>query len=205
MTKEAFRAECKRKIKNASYNKIARDAQVLDSLRKILGSVRGKTILLYLPLKDEVRVDKLLRTLRRRNRVLVPFMEGVSFKVVKFRLPLYKKKFSILEPMNSLARVSFIDIAVVPVVGVDGKLRRIGHGKGMYDRFFASLKCLPYVIFVQRVTCFSEHFLGLSHDIQADIYITPNDIIKRRGNHDIRNYDHRRRSLNKRCGGVPCC
>jgi len=204
MTKELFRENCKAKLRNGRRDKIARDSQVLASLLKYLSPLRGKNILLYMPLIDEVQVNKLLRTLRRHNRVFVPFMEGVSFKVVKFRLPLYRKKFSILEPANSWARVSCIDIAIVPVVGVDGQMRRIGHGKGMYDRFFASLKCSPYVIFIQRVACFTEQFLGSTHDIQADIYITPNDIIKRRGNHGIRTYNRRRRSLNKRCGRVSC-
>jgi 5-formyltetrahydrofolate cyclo-ligase len=204
MNKELFRQHCKDKLRQGRRDNIAKDSRVLGSLRKLLAFARGKTILFYMPLEDEVYVNKLLPMLRRHNRLLVPFMEGVSFKVVKFRLPLYKKKFSILEPANSWARVSSIDIAVIPVVGVDGELRRIGHGKGMYDRFFASLKCQPYVIFVQRVACFTEHFLGSAHDIQADIYITPNDIIKRRGNHGIRTYDRRRRSLNKRCGRISC-
>jgi 5-formyltetrahydrofolate cyclo-ligase len=204
MNKELFREHCKLQLQSAKRDKIARDARVLESLEKLLLPLRKKTILFYLPLATEVRVNKLFQKLRRHNNLLVPFMEGVSFKVVKFRLPLYKKKFSILEPANSWARISNIDIAVVPVVGVDGKLRRIGHGKGMYDRFFSSLKCPPYVIFVQRATCFSKHYLGQAHDMQADIYITPNDIIKRRGNHGIRTYDRRRRSLNKRCDRVPC-
>lgn len=189
--KQIFRLECKEILSQTRRDKIRRDNEVLKKLSIRLRDVQNKTILIYLPTRDEVNISKLFRHLRRHNRLLVPFMEGVSFKVVKFRLPLSKKKYSILEPPNSSAIFSSIDIAIVPVVGVDGSLRRIGYGKGMYDRFFASLKCSPYVIFVQRATCFTNRPIGDSYDVQADEYITPNNFIKRRGNHGIRTFDRR--------------
>lgn len=67
-------------------------------------------------------------------------MQGESFKMVPFRLPLKKKKFGIYEAGNSLRDIKNIDVAIVPVVGVDGNLQRVGFGKGMYDRFFEKLK-----------------------------------------------------------------
>ncbi|MBE0496999.1 MAG: 5-formyltetrahydrofolate cyclo-ligase [Campylobacterales bacterium] len=192
-SKEAFRTRCLQKLKHhSSRNKLRQDAAVLAQLSHLLKGVKGKTILCYLPLFYEVNIRKLIRSLRRQNRLLVPFMEGVSFKVVKFRLPIKKKKFSVLEPNDSQMVFSKIDIAIVPVVGVDGALRRIGHGKGMYDRFFSSLKCHPIVIFVQRGDCFTTQHLGESHDVQADFYITPNHFIRRRGINDFRVFNRRR-------------
>lgn len=191
--KSAFRTACLHTLKHqVRRNKLSRDAHVLRQLHSLLKGIKGKTILLYVPLSYEPNTMKLMRTLRRNNRVLVPFMEGVSFKVVKFRLPLHKKKFSLLEPNNSSAIFSSIDIAVVPVVGVDGALRRIGHGKGMYDRFFETLNCRPLLIFVQLATCKSAAYLGEPHDIMADYYITPNHFIKRRGINDFRIFNRRR-------------
>lgn len=191
--KKKFRANCLQKLKHqAQTNKLHSDYCVLKQLKKILHGTKGKTILLYIPLGYEVNVMKLMRRLRRNNRVLVPFMEGVSFKVLKFRLPLHKKKFSLLEPNNSFAIFSSIDIAIIPVVGVDRELRRIGHGKGMYDRFFESLHYRPLTIFVQLATCKSAGNLGEAHDIQADYYISPNHFIKRRGINDFRIFNRRR-------------
>ncbi len=191
--KVTFRATCLQKLKQLpAHNRLHQDQAVLKQLFTLLKGVKGKTILCYMPLLHEVNITKLIHKLRPHNRLLVPFMEGVSFKVVKFRLPLYKKKFSILEPNNSQRVFSKIDIAIVPVIGVDGALRRIGHGKGMYDRFFSSLKCHPIVIFVQRNDCFTTQHLGESHDVQADFYITPNQFIIRRGINDFRIFNRGR-------------
>lgn len=186
-TKDEFRKHCLKKIKNASKNhKLKNEFIVLKELQRLLSKYHFKTILWYVPLKNEVNVFKIISQYRRKNIVLVPFMEGVSFKVVKFRLPLYEKKFSIFEPNNSHLKFSSIDVMIVPVVGVDGNLRRIGFGKGMYDRFFKSLKRRPLVIFVQLDECCTKSLIGETHDIQADIYITPKKTIIQRGNHDNR-------------------
>ncbi|MBL0702527.1 MAG: 5-formyltetrahydrofolate cyclo-ligase [Sulfurospirillum sp.] len=132
-----------------------------------------KNILLYIPLSCEVDTMQLIKKIRPKINLYVPFMEGVSFKMVKFRLPLFRKKFNIREPNNSFARVPKIDLAIVPVLGVDGACKRIGFGKGMYDRFFESLNYSPKIIFVQLVECFTKELICENYDIRADIYITP--------------------------------
>jgi len=96
--------------------------------------------------------------------------------------------------LNSHFYLSKIDMAVVPVVGVDGKLRRIGFGKGMYDRFFAKLKEKPITVFVQLMKCYTKQNITDDFDIKADIYITPEDIIFRGKHYVNRNYY-------RRCGG----
>ncbi|MCD8477422.1 MAG: hypothetical protein LRY68_05525 [Sulfurospirillum sp.] len=45
-------------------------------------------------------------------------------------MPLERKIFNIKEPKNSFAVKPKIDLAIVPVIGVDGALKRIGFGKG---------------------------------------------------------------------------
>jgi 5-formyltetrahydrofolate cyclo-ligase len=110
-------------------------------------------------------------------------MEDLSFKMVKYQLPLTKKKFSILEPINKQKTLQKIDLAIVPIVGIDKTFRRIGFGKGMYDRFFEKCKSKPKIVFVQLIPCISKNVLTEAHDIKADLYISFN-IIKRRRNDD---------------------
>ncbi|WP_205590621.1 5-formyltetrahydrofolate cyclo-ligase, partial [Klebsiella pneumoniae] len=65
-------------------------------------------------------------------------------------------------------------LAIVPVIGVDKNLKRIGHGQGFYDRFFANLKHKPLVVFVQSITALSGKKLTQEHDISAKFYLSPN-------------------------------
>lgn len=120
----------------------------------------------------EVNVIPIINILRKRKdiNVFVPYMVGETFKPVKYRLPLRKGKFNIKEPQNSYLNVE-IDMAIVPVVGIDGINKRVGFGKGMYDRYYAQLKTKPYTIFTQRVLCRTNDILSDQYDIEADFII----------------------------------
>ncbi|WP_245600598.1 5-formyltetrahydrofolate cyclo-ligase [Sulfurospirillum arcachonense] len=183
--KELFREEAKKKlIKYVKKSKIKRNKYVLEKLKYLISKNKCKNILLYVPLENEADTMQLIRKIRAKVNIYVPFMEGVSFKMVKFRLPLFKKNFNIKEPKNSFMKVPKIDMAIVPVLGVDGTFKRIGFGKGMYDRFFESLQYSPTIVFVQLVECLSAEKLSENHDIRADIYITPYKTIIKRGQYD---------------------
>jgi 5-formyltetrahydrofolate cyclo-ligase len=121
----------------------------------------------------EVNILPIINKLRKRKdiNVYVPFMIGQSFKPVPYRLPLKTKKFAIKEPNFSNKMVK-IDMAIVPVVGIDKLDKRIGFGKGMYDRYFWSLNHKPYIVFTQRVLCKSKEVLSNRYDIQANCIIS---------------------------------
>lgn len=132
-------------------------------------------ILLYNALESEVKTHTIIASLLRNKKyqVFIPKVEKVSFKMVKYRLPLVKNKFNIKESLCSKNSYNVIvDIAVIPVLGVDKNLKRIGFGKGMYDKFYATLRIKPYNIFVSRVSHISEFALCDWYDIMADIYVS---------------------------------
>jgi 5-formyltetrahydrofolate cyclo-ligase len=174
LTKDIFRQKCLKNIKNTQqHNKYYKDALLNRTLIKELKKVDAQNILFYYPLGFEADVTKSLKYFRKKLNIFLPFMQDTSFKIVPFRLPLKKKKFGIYEAGNTIRNIKKIDIAVVPVVGVDGRLQRVGFGKGMYDRFFAKLKKKPYTIFVQPKICFTRKFVCDNYDIGCDLLITP--------------------------------
>lgn len=174
LTKETFRKNSIEKIKNLhAHNKIYRDVMLERRLLKVLKSYEHKNILVYLPLPFEADITKSIKQMRKKLNVFVPFMQGESFKMVPFRLPLKKKKFGIFEAGNTIRNIKQIDIAIVPSIGVDGNLKRVGFGKGMYDRFFAKLKKKPYTIFVQPVLCYTNELICDHYDVSADVLVTP--------------------------------
>ncbi len=170
-----FRKSCIKKLEFISlFSKYYKNKIIVKKLEKFIKESESKNILLYIPLGIEVDVRPLIKTLRKKKNinVYVPFMEADSFKIVKYRLPLNRKKFNILEPNNSFLKPNKIDVAVVPVVGIDSLNKRIGYGKGMYDRFFDRLSYKPTIIFTQLILCKSKKVLSDNYDIQADYIIT---------------------------------
>jgi 5-formyltetrahydrofolate cyclo-ligase len=161
------------RMRNRSKNSFVYDKNIINKkLLKELKGVSGKNILLYYPIEFEADIRKSIIQLRKKNNIFIPFMENESFKIVPFRLPLQKKNFDIYEAGNSLKKIKNIDIAIIPVVGVDGNLQRIGFGKGMYDRFFAKLKNRPYTIFIQARICFTKEIVCDHYDVKGDLLIT---------------------------------
>ncbi|WP_457744772.1 5-formyltetrahydrofolate cyclo-ligase [Sulfurimonas sp.] len=183
LTKNSFRDKCLKKMKKSlKHNKIYKNELVNAKLMREISLYEKKEkrlkILFYYPLKNEVNILKSLKYLRKKHEILIPFMEGKSFKMVPFRLPLKKKKFGILEAGNSIKNIRKIDIAIVPIVGVDGNLQRVGYGKGMYDRFFDKLKIKPYIIFIQPEFCYTKNKVCDKYDIACDVLLTPTNKIK---------------------------
>ncbi|WP_194145448.1 5-formyltetrahydrofolate cyclo-ligase [Helicobacter sp. MIT 05-5294] len=167
-------------------NLYALDYRIQKHLKKILQEEIGfhkrhhkrpMNLLFFLPLPLEFDTRKLLGFFRRQRgiRVCCPLMCGESFKAVKFRLPLHKKTFGVYESSNSCLHLK-IDCAIVPVLGIDKSFRRVGFGKGMYDRFFASRENThqsPKILFICRHFNYAKTIITQDYDIRGDLLITP--------------------------------
>ena len=175
-SKKLFRQECLKRMKKVSLSKhYSKDKKIVHSLYTIIEQYHAQNIMLFLPMDTEVNLYPLIRHLRKKGKMLyVPFMEGKSFRLVKYRLPLKKKQFGIKEPNDSRQyRVKNIDIAIVPIVGLDSTYRRVGFGKGMYDRFFEKHnKNIKQTIFVTRELCYSREVVTDHYDVRADMIVT---------------------------------
>lgn len=172
--KSDFRKSCIKRLEFSSrFLKVYKDKKTVKKLKKFIDIYKPKNVLLYIPMGSEVDVLPLINDLRKKQiNVFVPFMVEDSFKLVKYRLPLSVKKFGIKEPRNSFCVHKNIDLAIVPVVGVDKECKRIGFGKGMYDRFFHRIDYRPFTVFTQLTLCKSNEKLSNQYDIQADLIIT---------------------------------
>ena len=175
--KENFRCQCLTKLKKASTNirYKTKDKHIIAKLYKFIKNTKSQTIMLYIPLTIEVDIKPLIAKLRKEKKVIyTPFMEGESFRLVKYRMPLIKKRFGITEPKYSKQfRKKNIDLAIVPIVGTDITARRVGFGKGMYDRFFEKEKeNIGITVFVARELYVYSECITDKHDIKADFIIT---------------------------------
>ncbi|EAI8624078.1 MULTISPECIES: 5-formyltetrahydrofolate cyclo-ligase [Campylobacter] len=174
MIKNDFRIKQKFKMKLKLKFQYKRDFLVFQEVNKILKSCKNyKNILIYIPLKYEINLYKFRHFLTKKYRIFVPFMQDKSLKVVKLRLALDKKSFGVYEPKDSFLQTR-IDVAIIPVIGVDAKLGRVGHGQGFYDRFFENISYKkPLVIFTQMMDAKSHQIFSQDHDIKGNFYINP--------------------------------
>lgn len=174
--KNEFRTKSLKHLRKLTKSSnLKKDIEISNNIYRYIKEHKAQNIMLYVPMDLEVNLFGLINKLRKENkRVFVPYMTGVSFRLVEYRLPLKTKQFNIKEPNGSAVRVMpNIDVAIVPVVGIDETFRRVGFGKGMYDRFFEkNSQNIKKIAFVSRDLCFSNDIITDSHDVLADIIFT---------------------------------
>ncbi|MEA3513659.1 MAG: 5-formyltetrahydrofolate cyclo-ligase [Campylobacterota bacterium] len=174
--KDNFRKLSLNKLKfYSNIAKIKKDKTISLKIYELIKIYKPKKILLYIPLDIEVDLRVLINKLRKQKNieVYVPYMKDKSFVPVKYRLPLYKKRFGIKEPnFSRFRKTDKLDMVVVPIIGIDPTYRRIGFGAGMYDRFFETLKNKPICVFTQLKLCKSDKIITSDYDIKPDYIIT---------------------------------
>jgi len=99
-TKSQFRSYAREKLCSV-HNPYKRDKIVEKQILEMLKQFKVRSVLLYVSLPIEANTRGIIATCRRRKcNVYVPFMEGISFKMVKWKLTSSKKKFNIEETKN---------------------------------------------------------------------------------------------------------
>ena len=124
----------------------------------------GKRIAVYLPFDRETDTAALIGAARRRGvRVFVPVIVDRRHGRLRF-YPLGRKTrrgvFGIAVPSELARPVSarWLDLIVVPLVGVDAEGRRLGMGGGFYDRALEFRR--------KRRRWSGPHLAGLAFDCQ---------------------------------------
>ena len=172
--KDKFRKTVLKYIRKKCINNYKKDKVLVKRLKRLIVKNGYKRVMFYIPLGSEVNIFPLINELRAKGvQIYVPFMEDKSFRLVKYRLPLQIKKFGIKEPKFSNLKIKQIDLAVVPIIGIDKNFKRVGFGKGMYDRFFEkNSKFIKHTVFLQRDLYFCNSIITDSYDISADTILT---------------------------------
>jgi 5-formyltetrahydrofolate cyclo-ligase len=142
------------------------------------------SLLLYMPLQGELDVRLILAeaTARKRQIALPRFLPDQG-KYAAFFIgdkPLAPGAFGALEPDESMpVPLNQLDLLLVPGLGFDLRGRRLGRGKGFYDRMLSEASGVKCGI------CFDEQILqeipAEPHDISVDFLATPTRWLDCRG------------------------
>jgi 5-formyltetrahydrofolate cyclo-ligase len=124
----------------------------------------GKRVALYLPFDGELDTSALIRTARQRGvQLFVPVISDRRHRRLRF-YPLEGDTspgtFGISVPRLRLTPISpqWLDLIVIPLVGVDRDGRRLGMGGGYYDRALAYRR--------RRAIWTGPRLVGLAFDCQ---------------------------------------
>ena len=145
-----------------------------------------KKILVYQSIDNEPSVEKATELAWQKNiKVYIPKVvskEKIIINRLKKDSSYSKNKFGINES-NDLETVELneINLAVLPLVGIDINGFRLGYGGGYYDRFFyqeRELSRKPFIIGVGYAFQILEVSFAENHDLKCDSVITEKGVIK---------------------------
>jgi 5-formyltetrahydrofolate cyclo-ligase len=173
--REAMRRELR--ALSAAHRQSA-SAQLCQRLRAESLWTNAKSLLLFAPLSDEPDINPLLEDAWRSQRlVALPRYDAALGRyeaaLVRHREDLHRGKFGAFEPGAGCPALPLnpLDLILVPGIAFDFGGRRLGRGKGFYDRLLAEVpghKC-GVAFDLQVVTGLPEE----SHDVRVDSILTP--------------------------------
>jgi 5-formyltetrahydrofolate cyclo-ligase len=183
--KAVLRSEIQAKSKNLSSEKRKADSKNL--CEKLKGQSFFQTatsVLFFAPFPNEVDVWPLLEeSLAAGKNVALPRFDPaiqsyVACRVRNLQSEIVSGQFSIREPRENCIVISSheIDLVLVPGVAFDLRGRRLGRGKGFYDRLLTEIRGVKCGI------AFDEQIVGEipaePHDVRMDFILTPTRCVK---------------------------
>lgn len=178
MTKYEIRKKIKdlRVLLNES-EKLSASESVFNRLERTAAFQLAERILMYHSLPDEVDTHHFLKKWKDKKKFFLPRVNGVNLELLPYdesRLEI--GSFHIEEPKgNDTYPVEEIEVIIVPGVAFDRKGRRLGRGKGFYDRLLQTAQATK--IGVGYEFQLIEEVPAEAHDVSMDMIITEHTTI----------------------------
>lgn len=145
-----------------------------------------KRILVYQSIDNEPSIKEIIELAWQKDiEVYIPKViskEKIIINKLTENSSYSKNKFGIKESNDSdTVELNEIDLAVLPLVGIDRNGFRLGYGGGYYDRFFnqrSELSRKPFIIGVGYAFQILEVSFAEGHDLKCDSVITEKGVLK---------------------------
>jgi len=130
-TVKAEKAEMSEELKNSQAEK------VFSKIEKMPEFLAAQTILMYWSMSDELSTHAFIRKWSKHKTILLPVVKGhhLTIKIFSTESELNESEFKVMEPTQKEDYLRKIELAIIPGVAFDRRKRRLGRGKGYYDRF----------------------------------------------------------------------
>ena len=158
---------------------------IMEKLTEMDVYKKSSVVFVYMDFNHEVRTFSLIeKMLSEKKRVVIPYTDTVNTVIIPSELKSMEEdlvlcKFGYYEPVyEKLLPVNpeEFDLVIVPGVVFDKKLRRIGFGKGYYDRILSRLNKDAKSIAVAYDFQVLDEIPTEDHDVKMDMIITESNI-----------------------------
>lgn len=140
-----------------------------------------RTVLIYLPLADEIDLRSLLERDRQTRFVATRTPErGGELSVHELGGPLEVHRFGFLQPHASAPMVGpdAVDVLLVPGLTFDLYGNRLGHGAGYFDRLLATTRAGAKLVGVVPAALVVDRLPVEPHDIPMGYLATEEGVIE---------------------------
>ncbi|MEA4985148.1 5-formyltetrahydrofolate cyclo-ligase [bioreactor metagenome] len=176
--KNIVRAEVKAKKQNITdAYKTEQANAVYAKIEQMPEFKEAKTVLMYWSVSDELPTHPFIKKWSIAKTILLPVVKGQQMTIRPFvsEEMLAQGDFKIMEPMSGNDYLKTVDLVIVPGVAFDRKKKRIGRGKGYYDKYFKNKRIKKWGIGFDFQLY--ESLPSASYDIDMDRIITPSETI----------------------------
>ena len=179
-TKKEIRREVKQAVLALSAaEREAQSQQVCEQIKVLIAERKPATIALFSPLPDEIDVAPLISSLG--CRVVLPRVGDKADSTPEMEFYDYVPQsmasgaYGIVEPqMGEPCGTEEIDLMIVPGVAFSADGRRLGRGKGYYDRYLSREGFRAYCIGVCYDCQLREDIPAEPHDKRVEVVISAN-------------------------------
>ena len=135
--KNEIRLEIKKKFLSISQHEINEKTLLIQQLlNKQELFQKAKKIGLFMPIESEPKL-----VISKDKKVYIPFIKNEVLGYGNISKGISVGTYGILEPKSKKeVNIFELDIILVPLVGFNEKLYRLGRGKGFYDKTFVNIK-----------------------------------------------------------------
>jgi len=172
--KNALRELLLERRDNTSFDllKIA-SKKIQKRINKVYAFKDAKKIGLYYPIGSEILTQDIIQELISKGKeVFLPKVIGknIEFRKIKDFSSLESGNFGIMEPKEDCQVDNYLDIIVVPTVGISPSGVRLGYGHGFYDKFLDKKDALTISLTLEKQII--KNIPKSEHDISIDWIIT---------------------------------
>lgn len=159
--------------------RIAAEQQVHQYLLSILAPLPAAVISFYMPIRGELNCQPLIEALLKSGwQATLPKIiakdAALQFRQWTAETEMQPETWQIPVPQNT--RPLIPEVLLIPLVGFDRQLHRLGNGGGFYDRSLASITPKPLAIGVGLESLQLENIQPQPHDIAMDFVVTEQGI-----------------------------